>query len=114
MPFFEPLKGGTPPLDATLAELNGALGGALSDLLLSQQFTGALGSSATAVLPPTAPFGKCAAIGLGRPTAFRSLGAMHVAWGELIARYTPNSNPNPTPNPNPDPNPSPNPNPSLV
>ena len=88
VPFFESLKGGTPPLDATLVGLDAALGGGLSDLLRSQQFTGALGSSATAVLPAGAPFGKLSAIGLGRPTAFRSLGAMHLAWGELIARYT--------------------------
>ena len=63
VPFFESLNGGTPPLDATLVGLDAALGGGLSELLLSQQFTGALGSSATAVLPAAAPFGKCTAIG---------------------------------------------------
>ena len=88
VPFFQSLDGGTPQLDATLVGLDAALGGGLSQLLLSQQFTGALGASATAVLPSGAPFGKLTAVGLGRPTAFRSLGAMHVAWGELIARYT--------------------------
>ena len=89
VPFFQPIElGATPMLDSTLTGLDAALGGALSQLLCTSEFTGALGSSATTALPAAAPFAKCAAIGLGKPTGFRSLGAMYVTWGELIARFT--------------------------
>ena len=89
VPFFQPMEmGARPQLDEALTALDGSLGGALSELLCTGQFTGALGSSATVDLPRTAPFAKCTAVGLGRPPSFRTLGAMYVAWGELLARYT--------------------------
>lgn len=89
VPFFQPMDlDAKPSLDTTLLCLDTALGGALSQLLRTSEFTGALGCSATAVLPRTAPFTKITALGLGQPSGFRSLGVMYSSWGELIARYT--------------------------
>ncbi len=88
VPFWEAAPGEAVRLDRSLAHLDASFGGALSRLLSTSDFTGALGASAAVDLPDFAPFKRCAALGLGKPSDFRTLGDLWTTWGDLIAAYT--------------------------
>ena len=74
-------------MDSSMYTLDQSLGGALHTLFATEGFTGAKGSSVTIILPTSAPFDRCVALGLGRPSEYASLRELYSTWGQTIAAF---------------------------
>ena len=79
VPFWEPAENTTllTPLSGAMADLDGAVGGALADLIEDMEFKGAAGKSHVIALPRSVDSGarKLAVVGLGKADDWKVAGA---------------------------------------
>ena len=75
LPFWEVDKNETLTLSETQTAVDGALGGALSDMIEDHEFKGAAGSSAVLSLPRGSAARRLAVVGLGKEDKFKVSGA---------------------------------------
>ena len=79
VPFWEPAENTTllTPLSGAMADLDGAVGGALADLIEDMEFKGGAGKSHVIALPRSVDSGarKLAVVGLGKADDWKVAGA---------------------------------------
>ena len=83
LPFWEVANSSEITLSKELAALDGAIGGALTDLVTDQEFKGAPGSTAVVALPRGSPARRLAIVGLGKQDKYKVPGARK--FGEELA-----------------------------